>query len=135
MKRTWSTLLLNRRGVGSQKRLELWNGGQRTRRAVATRQHVVGTDVTSGNAALQIFERRIHQLAPGHGAHDPAFGCCRCRVGEHLELVAAVRALDCRTSLGNERVVEFVFRAAAAATYVHLVYESAPCGANDNQIS
>src|SRR5690606_39119933 len=74
----------------------------------------------SGDAALKVLQRGVDELAACHRAHDPAFGSCCRRVGENFELVPAIGALDRRTSLRNQSVVELVLSAAAAATYIHL---------------
>src|SRR5690606_7901481 len=95
---------------------------ERSRRAVAPREQVVGADLTPRNAALQIAERRINELLPAQGAHDPALGSSRCRIGKYLELIAAIGALDRRASLRDQGIVELVFRAAAATPDIHLLF-------------
>jgi hypothetical protein len=112
-------------GLGAlirQKRFELGDGHQGARWLIASREQVLCTDVSLGNPALQISETGVHELTTRLSSHKPAlgYGCSYVRKDSKLE--AAVRALDGRASLRNEGIIELVFRAAAATTYIHRVF-------------
>jgi len=115
---------IRRSSAGSlrlEERFELGDGAQWPKRVAASaRQHVGWADLTLGYGTLQIAERRVDELTPRAFADNPALRRAAAAAREDLELMAAVRALDRRATLGNERVVEVVFGATATAADVHL---------------
>jgi hypothetical protein len=89
---------------------------------MSARQKILRTDLSLCDRLLKIPERCVDEFVTSKGANDPALRFSTARTRENLELMATARAFDRRSALGNQRVVEVIFGATAAAANVHRVF-------------
>ena len=103
--------------------LELGDEPEASRAGAAARQDVVARDHGLRDGRLQLAQGAELELPPVDGADQPALGRAEGLGPAHLELVAAVGALDRGSALRDEGVVELVRGAATLAGNVHLPSE------------
>ena len=101
-----------------EERLELGDAGEAAGAPGSPREHVVFSDLTGADRALQLAERSKLEGLALDGSHDPYL---RGRAVGPLDLepVAALRAADARSLFRHQRVVELVLRLALLAGDVH----------------
>ncbi len=103
-----------------KKRIELSDRAQRSRRFRSTRKQILSSNLALGDAGLQLAQRPVDHAAPEAGQHYPFVGSHRGQVWrKDLELKSTLRAPNTRSTLGNERVIEFVLGPTTRAANIH----------------